>query len=600
MNNINNIDEVKNKLEEFKKQYSNDDIISLNTNLMVIQNMSDKCISPEDREYEINDINKKLLYINLVDKVLQKLEVNEDWKEIDILLDLAAKDKYEEIFRLITLAHQLNRLYDMKIVLGLFADNRIEEFYQMCEFINPYNMQRFYTSMRILESGKSLSLPHMQRDAEAVQNLIAYTGKAGLSMLQAQEINKKYADGLVDNETDLKKILNEIHTSNLKLRNEHDEKIRFEKEMAKLKVTVPLNQDGDVATYKELNYFELEENFINAHHLVRINRDGLFKIYRWDDKTKRYVMVDINKTLATSINSYAYKKYGRQVEITASEIDKMVNRMFHDTVPLIEESSFLKSSSMETQIFFQNGYYDFEENMFDETDTKPYFHICSMPCNFELSAPEPVIFETMINQIFDGDETKIELLYQIIGAIISNIPLKNIYVFQGKSHGGKSTISEIISRLFFEDEIKPLGSMNELESKAKSFEARIKLLSIDDAPSDRWDSSTISYLKTRSRGINRKNETNFKILLSTNYPIKFKTENGRDESMENRIVVLPFEKDMLAASKNLSDNERQLSEEIKNYFYRHFENEKQGIVKKALLIFIKLRKNVLALQVITH
>ena len=104
-------------------------------------------------------------------------------------------------------------------------------------------------------------------------------------------------------------------------------------------------------------------------------------------------------------------------------------------------------------------------------------------------------------------------------------------------------MSECIIRLFNEDEVEFKGSINELdENRVSSFERRIKLMSIDDSPSDKWSSATISYLKTRSRGVSSKKAKMFKILLITNYAIGFKTENGRDESIENRIVILPFQK----------------------------------------------------------
>ena len=341
-------------------------------------------------------------------------------------------------------------------------------------------------------------------------------------------------------------------------------------------------------------YFKLEEKYIEEYRLIRLSVDGIFEIYRWNETTKRYMKIDTNKTLATDINSYAYQAYGNNIEINQSQIDVMVNRMRHSTtVPLLENSAFA-SESYEKQLFFLNGYYDFRDNRFYEEDTSQWFHTFTIPCEYDENASNPVTFDEMLRRIFDDDKTKIKLTYQIIGAILSNVSLKYIYVFQGVSHGGKSTLAECIVRLLNEDEVKFMGSMNELdENKARTFERRIKLLSIDDAPSDKWNSSTISYLKTRSRGISRKNRITFKILLNTNYSIDFKTENGRDESMENRILTLPFEKNMQEASEREynSDEERKRTEKIKNYLEVGFEEEKTGIIRKAIKEFQEVLSN---------
>ena len=42
------------------------------------------------------------------------------------------------------------------------------------------------------------------------------------------------------------------------------------------------------------------------------------------------------------------------------------------------------------------------------------------------------VFDEILDDVFDGDMDKIRLLYQILGAIMSNINLKHIFVFQGK------------------------------------------------------------------------------------------------------------------------------------------------------------------------
>ena len=191
-------------------------------------------------------------------------------------------------------------------------------------------------------------------------------------------------------------------------------------------------------------------------------------------------------------------------------------------------------------------------------------------------------FDVFLNYIFDGDELRIRLLYQIIGAILSNVPLKNVFVFQGVSNGGKSLLSSAIIRLRDSNDVELVGSINEINAfKSKSYEGRTKLLYIDDAPNEKWSDATVSYLKTRSSGISCVKKSSFKILLCTNYSIFYKTEDGRDYSMDNRIVLLPFSKDLKASSKI----DGGLDFLVQYIHGEGFEQEKPAIAMKALCYF---------------
>ena len=505
---------------------------------------------------------KKCKILNDLDKIFHELELNNEWEVIDSIF--------------VILEDKINN------------NNWVD----LAQFVQRYHNNKLNHAMAIINNAmeqKVDSIFDMSKKDERLDSLLVFTSPAGLTLSQAQDINKKYADKVIENASNKERRIDEAQIEALKQRGLHNEDLRYEKAKKEQGMTIPLSSNG----IGEINYLDLENTCIEGYRLVRLSVDGIFEIYKWDELTKRYIKIDTNKTLATDINSYAYQLYGNDIEITQSKIDTMVNRMRHSTVPLLDNSSFT-SESNEKQLFFLNGYYDFRDSQFHKEDTSQWFHTFTIPCNYYENASNPMIFDEMLNRIFDSNKIKITLTYQIIGAIISNVTLKNIFVFQGKSHGGKSTIAECIVRLLNEDEVKFIGSMNELdESKAKTFERRVKLLNIDDAPSDKWSSSTISYLKTRSRGVSQKNKLTFKILLNTNYEIGFKTENGRDESIENRIIILPFDKDMKAASDNeyMNDTDKAMTELIKNYLESRFDEEKMGIIKKAILAFQKVLTN---------
>ena len=295
--------------------------------------------------------------------------------------------------------------------------------------------------------------------------------------------------------------------------------------------------------------------------------------------------------MITALSVYAYDEYGRDIEISNTKLEDAVNRMINNSVPLLGEGCEVKPSN-EMKDIFKNGWYDLATSKFYSEDTRKYFHPDCLPYSFEAYDQSLLFtelgFDKFLNYIIDGDESRIKLLYQIIGAILSDVPLKNIFVFQGVSNGGKSLLSNFIIRLRDSSDVELVGSINEINaSKSKSYEGRTRLLYIDDAPNEKWSDATISYLKTRSSGISRVKESSFKILLCTNYSIFYKTEDGRDYSMDSRIVLLPFAKDLKAASKldnGLDFLVRYIQGEV-------FDQEKPMIAMKALFYFREVLAN---------
>ncbi len=366
----------------------------------------------------------------------------------------------------------------------------------------------------------------------------------------------------------------------------HKQDLEFAADAKKRKEEESHGQTTMVPEIVAVDYLELEESFIKEKSLVRVMRDGEPKIYRWDEGTNRYVSFITKNEIIAALSMYAYEKYGEQIKLSSNKLDDVVNRMLYASVPLLNESEIIKFS-IDTQVFFKDGYLDIKidsngYNYFYPVDTKDYFHVFCLPYIFEQGLFCPLAFDELLNYMFDNDKTKTTLVYEIIGAFLSNVTLKNVFVFQGISNGGKSTLAEIIMRLFNEDEVKQIGSINEIdEIKSKKYEGKIKLLCIDDAPNERWSSQTVSYLKTRSSGIQRDLTTTFKILLSTNYPITFKTEDGRDESMEGRIVVVPFEKDL----KTVEKENASIGEIIRKFRDGSLNYELPYIAKEALIQF---------------
>ena len=522
--------------------------------------------------------------LNRLNDLIKYLEDRDLEVQAEVLLDSIEGGRRDVIVACATLVVG-GAFYNASQVLELVVNGRLQEF-------NSFFYRLQFDSMGAIEYLESLfsktpqNLQEMRPDDHQLKQLLAYTAPAGMNFQQQQAFNTQYAQ----NE------LNRVHQKNLQIdsaeiemakkRAENDEEIRFALKKQEHAIVNPMTL-GE-AGKPQVDYDELAKNFIQQKHLVKTETDGEIVVYHWDNETKRYRRFDSQKTLTNALNSYAYEICGSEVDIVRSQLDASVNKMQHMLIPkLTDELEFPKSSS-ETQVFFENGYYDLQNRNFVETDTSEYFHIFSLPFKYDASAKTPKIFDKMLTAMFNKDQVKKRLAYQIIGAILSNVSLKYIYLLQGVSHGGKSTFAECIARIFRDDEVKSLGSMDDINSSSvQSFEKRFKLLYVDDAPNSKWNNKTVGYLKSRSRGIGNPNFPSHKILLSTNYAVSFFTIGGRDPSVENRIIVLPFDKDMKAAEndENLTNEERQGFHDAKNFFDENFEIEKQGIVKKALEAF---------------
>ena len=452
---------------------------------------------------------------------------------------------------------QMNAFYDFcnkNIPLSINARKAIE-----AQAISPIriNEAEYYSHLRI--------------DEEREKSQILLSEEAARSQIRINEYRqKKKADAEIK----------------LWFREEkHKQDLQFSAEAKKHKEEKSHTQTTMTPEIVAVDYLELEGSFIEKNCLVRVMRDGEPKIYRWDDATNRYISFIARTEIRTALSMYAYEKYGRQAELSPTQLDSVAHRMLYASVPLLNANIIKRST--DTQVFFKDGYLDIKiasngHNYFYSVDTKAYFHVFCLPYIFEQGLFCPLAFDELLNYMFDNDEKKIALVYEIIGAILSNVPLKNVFVFHGVSNGGKSTLAEIIMSLFNEDEIKTIGSINEIdEVKSKKYEGKIKLLCIDDAPNERWSPQTVSYLKTRSSGIQRGLTSTFKILLSTNYPITFKTEDGRDESMEGRIVVVPFEKELKTGDKEKA----RIGEIISGFLNGSLNYELPYIAKEALMHF---------------
>ena len=183
-------------------------------------------------------------------------------------------------------------------------------------------------------------------------------------------------------------------------------------------------------------------------------------------------------------------------------------------------------------------------------------------------------------------------MYQVIGALISDVrSLKYIYVFQGGSHCGKTTVASIILRLLDKKEVKKLNTVSEITGdNLKRLAKSVKVVCIRDSGQEALRVNSVSYLKSYTAGDIDEDDVYFTMLLQTNNPIYSDKAGNVEKALQNRLLVVPFKHDFSSSKKDNSWDEEQddVAEVYKN---NYFDREKQGIVRKALEALHGVMKN---------
>ena len=416
---------------------------------------------------------------------------------------------------------------------------------------------------------------------------------AGVSFEQAQALNYGEAKNKQKNSSRQEEIDQDLYKqrelyamSRENTQLNHEETERHEAKMMEIQrnativqlqqpfVENQIPQVGTVSGTTKLTPFDYAKKFVAKKHVVsekkRRDTDDVV-LHIWDDEQHIYSQIS-QKRLTTEL-----KLFWPENEIPCdSKIDQLISQIRYKLAPDIASSGLRIADG--TQTFFPNGYFDIKSGHFYTRDTSAWFHNFCFPYDYDENAPNPDCFDQILGQIFDDDETKIVLAYQIIGALISEVrSLKAIYVFQGVTNSGKTTLASIIFKLLHKDERKKLNSVNEITDDAlKKLAKSVKVVCIKDSGQEALKVNSVSYLKSYASGDFDEDEIYFKILLQTNNAIYSDKSGNIEKALHDRFLVLPFAKDMRAA---LGDTQ---VDPIQDFMDNHFEKEKRGIVKKAL------------------
>ena len=159
------------------------------------------------------------------------------------------------------------------------------------------------------------------------------------------------------------------------------------------------------------------------------------------------------------------------------------------------------------------------------------------------------VFDEILDDVFDGDMDKIRLLYQILGAIMSNINLKHIFVFQGRHNCGKTTLTDIICAIIGTDKCNAIFDLSNLKDYTQEELGAYKLVVVKDAADKPVTPKQLSLLKNFADGTQSRDSSNFKLIINTNNAVYTDKDSNTgmkylSNALASRLVVLPFGKKM--------------------------------------------------------
>ena len=325
-----------------------------------------------------------------------------------------------------------------------------------------------------------------------------------------------------------------------------------------------------ISDIKNLNIKELVREFIKKKLLVRLRgqqfKNGRGFFIRNDELNKHELIED--KELKYLLNEYIFDSFDIEEDVPQKNLERAWMDL-QKSIPALQISDLKKMT--EYQLIFFDGVYDLNSGEFKFLNGTKIFNDVSFLMNWSQTEEETPAFDALLLDIFDGDELKINLTYEFIGAMLSTVPtLKKIFIFQGLSQAGKSRLARIICALFDEGEVVFLDRLADInQDYIQKNLNNCRLIYIDEASDKKILPAQASTLKTIANGCRRA-----KILIGTNHAL-YTGDNGFVEpALRNRFAVLPFEKSM--------DNEDPRVTAFEDVF---FEKEKNAIIKKSLLRF---------------
>ena len=395
----------------------------------------------------------------------------------------------------------------------------------------------------------------------------------GLTYDMMQQVNNKVLNGCIDAELAAYKYQK---MSKERLR----QKQIFDQYEDSRKKVAELNKGDETVIGGSLDWKRLEDSFTAIYGIAKIRIRGKVE-YRYvflDRDANRHILVD-DTFVKNEYCAYIDDQITDSINFPQGMFNRSAQRLLHK-IPRLEKSNLIQLQPQ--QVMMNNGFldvYSFEFTSIKPEERHKFFTLFSLDIDFKHKAQNPNAFDALLWDSL-GSQEAVNLAYEQIGAIITPVTtIKKIFAFQGKSQGGKTRISNIITRLMPHDDTTTLNSLSEI-SDDNFLTNPTRLVYVKEMGKNKMTAKQIAKLKSFADGSCLPEATSFKILLNTNYPIVTGDNSSLEPALVNRLSVLPFQKVM--------DN---IKPEVTSFEDVHFEQEKPAIVIKALRAFSSVLRN---------
>ena len=405
-----------------------------------------------------------------------------------------------------------------------------------------------------------------------IQNAIPFP-YAGLTNTMMQQANNQVLKGTID-----------INLSLAKSQTLFKEKLR-QNQILDLykdsrKKVVGLQQGDETAIAGSLDWKRLEDSFAVKYAITKIRVQGKvdWKYAFLERDDNRHIVVD-STYLKDEYLAYIDEQIADSINFPQGLFNRSAQSLLHK-IPRLEKSNLILLQPQ--QVMMNNGFLDVQAWEFTPVypeQRHKFFTLFSLDIDFNPTIQNSDAFDALLWDSL-GSQEAVDLAYEQIGAILTPVTtIKKIFAFQGKSQGGKTRLSNIITQLMPADDTKILNSLSEI-SEDKSLDTPVRLVYVKEVGKNKLSAKQIVKLKAFADGSNLREANSFKILLNTNYPIVTGDNSALEPALANRLSVLPFPKAM--------DNINPAVASFEDVF---FEREKPAIILKALLAFSNVLNN---------
>ncbi|MHB0862658.1 DNA primase family protein [Paenibacillus sp. SEL3] len=243
-------------------------------------------------------------------------------------------------------------------------------------------------------------------------------------------------------------------------------------------------------------------------------------------------------------------------------LKKNVRRILHTWVPYFWSSkieaeymtALTRDCTREHPMDSKRDYINLENGMLDlrnfqlEKHRPTFYSSVQVPIEYDSKATCPK-FEAFLNDIFDQDQERIDLIAEIFGyCLTTSTKAEQVFLFYGKGSNGKSVLIHVLKNLVGERNTSAL-SLNDLEKPFARSEMINKLVNITTENEVGSKGIETSYLKAIASGDPVRTEEKFKqgYMQELFCKLIFATNNlpySKDKSygLIRKMTILPFEK----------------------------------------------------------